>query len=272
MRANKEYLPRFLWRRGMWLAPLGLLLVPLLMLKGQDIEPVQWRPWSAGKTTGRAGPPPQGSAEESASATTALQPDQTKLPPEQRALLGAARAAVARGDLMSGISRFQEYLGLNPKDHTVRREYAGVLVRAKQTKRAIEQYEMLLKALPDSSAIHFDLANVYLQIRRPQIAIEHLLAAQKGSPRDPEIETRLAQAYVGEGDLAKARTIVDQLLSRLRPGGPKVPASFGRLLLDLKRPKQALTFLVPQRLWKPDDADLLADVIRAKGWLGKRDE
>ncbi|HMF15669.1 MAG TPA: tetratricopeptide repeat protein, partial [Gemmataceae bacterium] len=309
MRANKEYLPCFLWRRGVWLAPLGLLLVPLLMLKGQDsgswhaspkpvvdspwpagqetapvsgwgrrpltapesIEPVQ-HPWSTGKTTGGAWPSPQGSAERSESATLALQPDESKVPAELRALLGAARAAVKRGDLMSGISRFQEYLGLNPKDHAVRREYAGVLVRAKQTTRAIEQYEMLLKALPDSSAIHFDLANVYLQIRRPQKAIEHLLAAQKGSPGDPEIETRLAQAYVGEGDLAKARTIVDQLLSRLRPGGPKVPASFGRLLLDLKRPKQALTFLVPQRLWKLDDADLLADVIRAKGWLGMRDE
>jgi tetratricopeptide (TPR) repeat protein len=248
----------------------------------EDSLELQWRPMSAGKTTAGAGLLPQGFAEESENATRAswdgfesrptLQPDQAQVTPQQRALLGAARAAVARGDLMGGITRFEEYLGQSPKDHAVRREYAGVLVRARQTKRAIAQYEMLLKALPESSAIHLDLANVYLQIRRPQKAIPHLLAAQKGSPRDPEIATRLAQAYVGEGDLAKARIIVDGLRSRLRPGAPEVPASFGRLLLDLKRPKTALIYLLPARARKPDDAELLADVIRAKGWLGQRDE
>jgi tetratricopeptide (TPR) repeat protein len=320
MRAKKEYLPCFLWRRAVWLAPLGLLLVPLLMLKGQDTSPngatepvpllspaaapvqpddldaeADWHPragaWPGDQpertvdsptvpgrgleTSAVEIAPLSGSAEESESANPVQQPDapdQAQVTPQQRALLGAARAAVARGDLPGGISRFQEYLGLNPKDNTVRREYAGLLVRARQTQRAIEQYEMLLKALPDNSAIHLDLANVYLQIRRPQKAIPHLLAAQKGSPRDHEIATRLAQAYVGEGDLAKARSIVNQLLSRLRPGAPEVPASFGRLLLDLKRPRQALTFLLPERANKPNDVDLLADVIRARGWLGQRGE
>src|SRR5262249_27605618 len=188
------------------------------------------------------------------------------------AILGAARAAAARGDLRPAISRFEDYLRFNPKDHKVRREYAGVLVRAKEMKRAIEQYEQLLKALPDSSEIHLDLANVYLQIRQPRKAIPHLLIAQKKSPEDLEIATRLAQAYLGDGDLRKARVIVEQLLSFLRPGDPRVPTSFGRLLLDLKRPKQALMFLLPLRAQRPNDAELLADVIRAKGWLGEREE
>jgi len=58
MRANKEYLRCFLWRRGVWLAPLGLLLVPLLMLNGQDNgswhaspKPVVDSPWPAGQET-----------------------------------------------------------------------------------------------------------------------------------------------------------------------------------------------------------------------------
>jgi tetratricopeptide (TPR) repeat protein len=198
--------------------------------------------------------------------------DETKVQPEQRAILGAARAAAARGDLKAAISRFEEYLRLNPKDHKVRREYAGVLVRAKEMKQAIEQYERLLKALPDSSEIHLDLANAYLQIRQAKKAIPHLLIAQKSSPQDLEIATRLAQAYVGDNDPRNARIIVEQLLSRLRPGDPRVPTSFGRLLLDLKRPKLALTFLLPLRAKKPEDAELLADVIRAKGWLGEREE
>ncbi|HEY7423328.1 MAG TPA: tetratricopeptide repeat protein [Gemmataceae bacterium] len=126
--------------------------------------------------------------------------------PEQRAILGAARAAAARGDLRAAISRFEEYLRLNPKDHKVRREYAGVLVRAKEMKQAIEQYQQLRKALPDSSEIHLDLANVYLQIRQARKAIPHLLIAQKNSPEDLVIATRLAQAYVGDGDPRKARS------------------------------------------------------------------
>jgi len=137
MRANIEYLRCFLWRRGVWLAPLGLLLVPLLMLNGQDngswhaspkpvvdspwpagqetapvsgwgrrpltaaesIEPVR-HPWSTGKTTGGAWPSPQGSAERSESATLALQPDESKVPAELRALLGAAQP-------LSGVPRSQ---------------------------------------------------------------------------------------------------------------------------------------------------------------------
>ncbi|HEY7423329.1 MAG TPA: tetratricopeptide repeat protein [Gemmataceae bacterium] len=51
-----------------------------------------------------------------------------------------------------------------------------------------------------------------------------------------------------------------------------MPTAFGRLLLDLKRPKQDLMFLLPLRAQRPNDAELLADVIRAKSWLGEREE
>ena len=45
--------------------------------------------------------------------------------------------------------------------------------------RTQSMYETLLKAVPDSSAIHLDLANVYLQIRRPQKAIPPTVPGQQ---------------------------------------------------------------------------------------------
>jgi predicted Zn-dependent protease len=198
--------------------------------------------------------------------------DQVEVPPEQRAILGAGRAAAARGDLKVAIGRFQEYLSSNPKDLKVRQEFTGILVRAKEWKQAIAQYELLLQALPDDTSILLGIANVQLQLAQPKLAIPHLLAALKASPNDTEIATQLARAYLGYREPQNARRVFDSVLSSVRPTDAKIPPRFGRLLLDLNRPRQALPFLNELAIRNPNDIDLLPELILANGWLGNYDD
>jgi len=210
--------------------------------------------------------------EEAVAATQEGKGDQVEVPPEQRAILGAGRAAAARGDLKVAIGRFQEYLILNPKDIKVRQEYAGVLIRAKEWKQAIAQFELLIKALPDDPSTRLGIANVQLQLGQPKLAIPHLLAALEASPKDTEIPTQLARAYLGFKEPQNARLVFDRLLSGVQPTDANIPARFGRLLLDLNRPRQALPFLHELSLRNPNDIELHAELIRANGWLGNYDE
>jgi tetratricopeptide (TPR) repeat protein len=195
-----------------------------------------------------------------------------ELPPEQRAILGAGRAAAARGDLKAAIGRFQEYLTLNPKDNKVRQEYTGILVRAKEYKQAIVQYETLIQSMPDDSSLRLGISNVFLQLKEPGLAIPHLLAALKASPNDTEIATQLARAYLGYKEPQNARLIFDRLLSSMRPTDSNIPPRFGRLLLDLNRPRQALPFLNELSQRNPNDIEVWAELIRVNGWLGNYDE
>src|SRR5215469_7110833 len=62
MRANKERLLRRLWRHSLWFASLGLLLVPILLLKGQDTPPndgPQIAPYPSSPTAPASAPDPK---------------------------------------------------------------------------------------------------------------------------------------------------------------------------------------------------------------------
>jgi predicted Zn-dependent protease len=195
--------------------------------------------------------------------------DDPASPDKLRGLLGAARAAVGQGDLKTAIERFQDYLRLNPSDVKVRREYTGILIRAKELNLAAEQYKLLLKTSPDAET-HLGLANIYLQLRQPRPAIPELIAALRLAPTNTLIATRLARAYLGDSEPHNAKMTFERYLTGVQPTDAVIPPRFARLLLDLSRPKQAMRFLPALQKQHPDDPELVAEEIRANAWLGYR--
>lgn len=199
-------------------------------------------------------------------------PDEELTPGTRKAiLLGAARNAVARGQLDAGIARFEEYLRDNADDDAVRTEYAGVLVTANRAKQAIAEYERLLAKDPRNTRLRLLLADVFVYDRDYRAAISELTAVLEATPGDNEVAARLARVYTFNEEFAKAKQIYDRYLSKIRPTDAKVPKALGALLLDLERPGDALQFLGALRAKDPQDLEVLANIVRAYSRLGERD-
>jgi tetratricopeptide (TPR) repeat protein len=187
---------------------------------------------------------------------------------EGEAILGLARIAVRQKDYAEAVRRFDEYLKRHPEDLAVRLELAGVLVAAGERTRAIEEYRALLLARPGNAEVRLGLANVYIQAQQFHEAIPLLRTALEKAPGDLTVAARLARAYALDRDFLHSQEIYDRYLAALKPGDERVPQDMTALLLDLQRPAEALTFLLPRRKQQPRDALTLAELVRAYARLG----
>jgi predicted Zn-dependent protease len=188
--------------------------------------------------------------------------------PEGAAILGLARVAVQEGDLAEAVRRFDEYLRRFPNDLAVRLELAGVLVRAGERTRAIEEYRQLLAARPGNVDVTLGLANVYIAAQQFHEAVPLLRAALQKAPKDLKVAALLARAYALDRDFLHAQEVYERHLATLKPGEERVPRDLTALLLDLQRPADALTFLLPQRDKQRGDAQVLVELVRAYARLG----
>jgi tetratricopeptide (TPR) repeat protein len=187
-------------------------------------------------------------------------------------LLGAARTAVKRGDYDQAIARYEEFFRTFGDDPAVRREYAGVLIPAKRLDRAAEEYQRLLAANPNDPELHAALGDLYLTAREYRKAIASFRRALELAPTNLDFATRLGRTYTFDNDVPHALEVYDRYLAHLQPGDENVPRQFPALLTDLEWPAAALPFLESLRAKYPDDAGLLADLVRAYSRLGDREK
>jgi tetratricopeptide (TPR) repeat protein len=174
---------------------------------------------------------------------------------------------VKEGDLAEAIRRFEEYLRRYPNDLEVRQEFAGVLTQAGERARAIQEYQKLMAARPGSAELSLGLASVYLQAQQYYEAIPLLRRALEQFPENLDLAARLARAYALDRDFVRAREVYTRYLAGLKPGAARVPRDLTGLLLDLQRPGEALTFLLPQREKKRDEIQIMAEIVRAHAAL-----
>jgi tetratricopeptide (TPR) repeat protein len=189
---------------------------------------------------------------------------------EDAVLLGAARNAARQRNWDLATSRFEEYLRRFPDDLAVRKEYAGVLASAGRPRQAAEQYEMLVRKQPDSSALRVALADLHVQAKEYKRAIAQLQKALQLAPDNLDAATKLARAYLFDGNFRSALQVYDTYLAKLKPGDANVPRQFPALLLDLDWTSEALSFLLPLHEQKPEDVEVLANLVRAYARLGDR--
>jgi tetratricopeptide (TPR) repeat protein len=178
---------------------------------------------------------------------------------------------VKEGNLSEAIRRFSDYLRRYPEDFAVRQELAGVLVQAGERARAIEEFRRLLAARPGDAELSLGLANVYFQAQQYHEAVGLLRAALEKSPSNLAVAARLARAYALDRDFLHAQEVYTRYLAGLRPGEARVPRDLTALLLDLQRPAEALTFLLPRRAKQPGDVQTLTELVRAYAALKDND-
>jgi putative PEP-CTERM system TPR-repeat lipoprotein len=161
-------------------------------------------------------------------------------------------ALLHAGDTQKAEDSLLSWLKTYPQDQIVRAYLAESYIKRKLNRQAIEQYQTLLRAVPNNANLLNNLANLYqeendpralataekaykLQADNPAFAdtlgwilvkqgdpqrgLPLLEKAAAGAPRQPEIRYHLAYAMAKSGDVARARREAQQLQKmKLDPG------------------------------------------------------
>ena len=118
---------------------------------------------------------------------------------ETRARIEALGYVVPKGAVVSN--------GADPKDVHQLSElwYEALALLFAHRYEEAERFALAsLERLPNSSQLHQVLANVYVETRRPQLALPHALEAARLNPEWGDFQAQLAYVYVLLGDLPHA--------------------------------------------------------------------
>jgi tetratricopeptide (TPR) repeat protein len=238
---------------------------------------------------------------------TAARKAATDKPSDAGAQAGLA-AALLEEKPAEALEIARKALVLDPKNVLARFVAAEALLQAKDHAAAKTEYEALLAAGTDGYAIRFGLGRLAALAADLPAAAAHLAAAKKWDPDAAEPYVLLMQLYeaadrredllkeaeayldVQEHDHAAARLLVDRFaadrrwddLARIAPRvlgitpmEPFVHQQYGRALVELKRPKEAIPVLenalaaglrrpAPTRVLLARQHLLLGDRVRAR--------
>lgn len=125
-------------------------------------------------------------------------PDAECKPPVEGAMALSSSATPAERYLIEGYTHQQRYTGASP-DLT-------------ELDKAARAFEALLQLVPDHYWGLLELANTYRRLGRTDDADRVRLGAYRVRPHSSRFAVDAAQIYAGRGDLATARSIVDQVL------------------------------------------------------------
>ncbi len=167
-------------------------------------------------------------------------------------LLRAARTSAALEDYPAALDRYGRILSQNPDNQSVRREYAGLLLRLRDP-RAIPQYEYLLKINPNQIDILREFADALLMHDQHARAIEILNSLANGMPVDLKTLESLLFARVRLGDVHAARRKLDQVFPSLDPTDVQFDYRIGHIELSLGRPLRALPFAAAAFRTRPEN-------------------
>ncbi|WP_162136229.1 tetratricopeptide repeat protein [Zavarzinella formosa] len=173
---------------------------------------------------------------------------------EDEIKLNAAQNAARLKDFNRAAVLLSEIIRNNPKEYSLRAEYAGLLLQAGDTRRAIAELEQVIRIAPNVAGYRLQLGDAYMSIRQYRAAASIFLGVMEMvqndprlSDRTPEVVIRAARALALDNDLFRAAQLVDRYLINIHPEDERAPLALGALLLDIDRPYDALPFLIEKR-------------------------
>ncbi len=116
--------------------------------------------------------------------------------------IGLYNAYSGSGNAAKALSFIQAWVGSHPADPAARRVLAGAYVQAGRLDLAQQQYETLIKQLPNDAGVHNDLAYVMLKRRQPG-ALAIAERAYQLAPSDANVADTLGWAWVEAGQIEK---------------------------------------------------------------------
>jgi len=190
----------------------------------------------------------------------------------EEVLLRSARNAVALGNLEDAATRYEDLLRQYPRSTEGLNEYAGILVQERRLLEAVTQYEALIRVDANSTQARISLANIYMEMKELGYAAEQLEKALDIDPELIEAGIMLARIHSWNDDFEKATEVYQTYLQGLDTSDPATRQLMVALLLDTRRPGEALPVLKELLEESPTDSIVLADMARAYTMLGNHIE
>ncbi len=178
-------------------------------------------------------------------------------------LLRAARNSVAMGDLPQALERFDELLRLEPDNEQVRYEYGGLLLQAGRLADGRRQLEHLVSGDGDVGEYRLALGNLLMRLKDYQPAREQFRALLSDPRLRRQATIKLAQSLVLEHRHAEARKFYDEHIARLRDLDPATTVALAQLLIDMRRPEEAVRLLEPLHEAHREDETIAAPLVLA---------
>jgi tetratricopeptide (TPR) repeat protein len=187
-------------------------------------------------------------------------------------LLSSARNAVALGNLDDAATRYEDLLRQYPRSTEGLQEYAGVLAQERRLLESITQYEALIRVDANSTDARLALASLYMKMGELGRAAEQLGKALSIDPELMEAGIMLARVHAWNNDFEKSTEVYKEYLQGLDTNDPATRQLMVALLLDTRRPQEALPILAKLLDDDPTDSKVLADLARTHTMLGNHVE
>lgn len=137
-------------------------------------------------------------------------------------------------------------------------------------KEAAVHLEEAVTIFPQIKGIHSVLGTVYLQMDRPQAAIEHLEAALE-EERNLSVLNNLGAALIKTGELDRAKEFLDQA-NQLDPGYPGGLKNMALLYRQKEQPEKALKYFEDYLAQYHEDIETVEIYANYLNDLGHRDQ
>jgi putative PEP-CTERM system TPR-repeat lipoprotein len=130
------------------------------------------------------------------------------------------KALVLAGDEGKADSVLQGWLKEHPNDVATRMYFAESLSQRKQTKTAIEQYELALKYAPNSALVLNNLALAYSEVKDSR-SVATAERAYKAQPQSATVKDTLGWILLVQGDKARAISLLKEAAAS-SPNAPEI--------------------------------------------------
>ncbi len=104
--------------------------------------------------------------------------------------------------------------------------------------------------------VHIAISEIYLQEKKTKMALAEYLTVLQTHPDDIDLKMRVADIYIDAGAKDKAATILKEIIAA-DAKNPQAVFRLGRILFEMNRYKDAITYLEKAKAANPDSTDLL---------------
>ena len=189
---------------------------------------------------------------------------------DQLLLLQAARNAWQLDDRELALERFTEYLQRYPEDAEVRLEFSGILSSEGQAANGVRHLEHLLQQYPDNLAVLRRFADLQMQLSNFAKAEPVLDRLLQSAAHRVDAAVDLARVYANTNRRQAAVQVYEQILSGGARENTKRMKRYAQLLLDIRRPAEALELLWDLRQQEPVSLEVQQLLVLATARAGHR--
>jgi tetratricopeptide (TPR) repeat protein len=175
---------------------------------------------------------------------------------------------IFRGEIQKSVSLYQDYLRESPRNIRVLSRLVFCLSQNNQMEDALALAQETIRLYPNSPVGYVDLAYVYLNSGRIDLALSSAASALDVSPIDAEALRVRAIAYSEKADYAEATRAFESALS-LEPQNAEIMRDYYHHLRTVedfdKMEKLVFSVIKLERPYCIEDYWFLADYFREKG-------